>query len=228
MASTRQVVEWIKLNANGWNITGVKGILPILTEFQNMVLQTPTEQTIVLGSDGLLPAFDTQDGVYTYTFDDIWRITKVLVLDSDYRDFYYEYVSNNYPLNRDSDSFRQVEKYNGNDYVNIAEVSSVDSKSGNPAQITFSQNPGATTNTFRTRGYSLPNQIKSVNVPLTIPDRFHLSHVVPGVTMLIKAFENGTWLEAVDYIMQKIAPDIIASQNDGAQGNYTGTTRRGF
>lgn len=226
MPTTRQVVEWIKLNANGWNVEGVKGILPILTEFQNMVLMTPTEQTIVLGDDGSLPSFDTQDDVYTYNFEDIWRITKVMVLDSEYRDFYYEYYGNNYPFS--GYRKRQIEYYNNNKYVNIADVSSVDRKAGNPVSITFSKNPGDTTGLFRYRGYAIPRQVKSVNVPLEIPERFHLSHVVPGVTMLIKAFENGTWSDAVSYIMEKIAPDIIASNNEGAQGDYQGTTMREF
>ena len=226
MPSTRQVVEWIKLSASDWNISGVKGILPILTEFQNMVLQTETEQTCLFGSDGRLPAFDTQDEVYRYEFEDVWRITKVMVLESEYRDYRYEYQSNNYPFT----NFQpiHVETYNNQRYVNILEVSSIDRKSGQNASITFSNNPGNTTNFFRTRGYIIPNQIKSVNVPLTIPDRFHLSHVVPGVIKLIKAMDNGTWDEAIDYIMTKIAPDIINSQNKGAHGNNNSTTRRGF
>ena len=226
MPSTRQVVEWIKLNANGWNVDGVKGILPILTEFQNMVLQTPTEQTTVFGNDGMLPAFDTQNEVYTYTFEDIWRITKILVSDNDYIDFYYEYYGNNYPFN--DNRFRQIEYYNNNKYVAITDVSSVDRKAGNPVSVTFSKNPGNTSGLFRYRGYSIPRQIKSVNVPLTIPDRFHLSHVVPGVAMLIKAFENGAWKDAVDHITEVIAPDIRESENEGAQGDIESITRREF
>jgi len=226
MASTRQVVEWIKLNANGWNVTGVKGILPILSEFQRIVLKTPTEQTIFLDNTGRMPAFDTRDKVYTYTFDDVWRITKVMVLNEVYREYYFEYYDNNYPM--PGENFRQIEHYNNNDYVIIPDISSIDRKGGNSCQITFSKNPGATSDTYRYRGYILPGEIKSVNVPLEIPDQFHLSHVVTGVTMLIKAFENGTWIDAVNYIEKKIAPDIIASNNAGAQGDFSRITRRGF
>jgi len=89
MPTTREIVSWVKLNANGWNRVGENGIIPIINEVQNMLmLQETHQQTIYNGEE--FPSLTTQDGVFEYDInstnvpslsasDEVWRVAMMLL-----------------------------------------------------------------------------------------------------------------------------------------------------
>lgn len=143
MATTRQMVDWILMNANGWDRDGVRGILPILNEVHRILFQQETEQTLKFDSvTGDFPFIPTIAGVYKYELpSDVWRVSEVLLpfpLNPDYgfRNLLPDY---NYIKHE-----RQVDTkiYFHKRYAKLPNVTALDKTSSANAMIRFHDDPG--------------------------------------------------------------------------------------
>lgn len=226
MATTKQIVEWVKLAANGWNVTGSRGILPILNEVQNLILENQNAQNVVYDSStGLFPTFDTQDGVMEYEIDSVWRITEVLIRYQD---------SSNYELQTwygeysEDDPRLEIITWQSKKYVKIRDCRTIEKTAEEDAKIIFANDPGDTSDYFYYRGYAPSNQILSVSTQLSIPEKYHLPYVVPAVIEFIKAFQTGGWKEAIKTVMKEYVIPVRMEMNRGHQGDPDTVTIRNF
>lgn len=221
MPTTKQVVEWIKLSANGWNISGTRGILPMLNAVQNLMLEEETEQTVSYDSStGKFPSFDTQSGVYEYDIPSVWRLSDVLIK---YEDSYNYNLKTHYGDYSEDDPRLQMVTYQSKRYLRIKDCRTIDKTIEDSAKIIFSNDPGDTSDYFFYRGYAPPNQITSVSIQLRIPEKYHLPYVVPATIKFIEAFQSGGWAEAVDIIMEKYVLPVRLQMNQGFQGDIPNT-----
>lgn len=227
MATTRQIVEWVKLSANGWNVDGPRGILPILNEVQNLMLEEQTAQTVIYDSStGIFPTFDTTDGQFEYEIDDVWRITDVLIkyensTNYNLRTWYGDYS--------EDDIRNQVVEYQSKKYLRVKDCQTRESTISEPAKIIFANDPGDTADYFLYRGYYRPNQLISVSVQMTIPEKYHLIYVVPAVIEFIKCWQTGGWDKAIETITKKYVLPVRIEMNKGHQGGVKNTiTQRNF
>ena len=221
MPTTKQVVEWIKLDANGWNVDGPRGILPILNDVQNLMLEEQVAQRVKYDSStGIFPTFNTVAGTFEYEIPDIWRITEVLIKyenSSDYnlRTWYGDYSD-------DDQRLKQV-IWQSKRYLTIKDCRTTEKTIGEDCKIIFSNDPGDTTGFFHYRGYEQPNQITSVSVPLSIPEKYHLTYLVPAVITLIQAWQTGGWKDAVKSVMKDYVLPVRIEMNSGFQGDIGNT-----
>jgi len=218
MASTSQIIDWVKQDAPGWNRTGVHGILPILNEAHNILAQNETEQMVAYdASTGRFPLLTTTAGTYQYDMpSDIWRVNEVLVEASSYNEYDLNY-SLNVISGTNSKKFYQRKWYRGKEYIRITGIKTIDARRGQNCKVIFDFDPG-TGSLFYYRGYLKPTQITSERIELIIPEKFHLSHVVPAVIKLIEGFQNHTWDKSLAFIEEKYKRDIINEMNKGEQG----------
>ena len=228
MPTTSQNVTWIALQT-GWNRDGERGILPLYNEACNILLQEESEQTVKLtDSTGDIPTFDTRDTVYKYNLPaDIWHVSRILIatpIDNNYD----LYVLTNYGFEENLQKPIDFEYFAGRKYLRFQQCRTFDRTPSSACYVVFTVNPGATTNTFCYIGYKLPTQITTERIQTAIPDRLHLSHLLPATILLIEAFQTGKFVEAREYIENKIKPDMWAKMNAGEQGMSGHVTRRGF
>lgn len=220
------------MNVPAWNRDGSRGILPILNEVQNILLQNETEQTVKYDSTtGQFPYLETTLDQYQYDMpSDVWRVGEVLI---DYPNLYsYDYdllrLFNEYRINNNNRREIETVIYNNKKYVRIQNLKTTDRKSDTvPARVQFFDNPETSTSVFQYRAYTLPTQLTTEGVELTIPEKYHLSHVVPATLEMIEAFENNKWTDGIEAI-KKFQEDIINEQNAGEQGEAHIVHRRDF
>jgi len=229
--STKQIARWLQLNANGWNIEGVKGIVPLINEAQNILMQTESEQTLVRDTaTGNFPSFETESGVFEYEMPaNIWRVSQVL-LD----------VQNTLPLNIPPNSEygitptmippTQRVMYAGREYVRVLYINTRDRTMQEPCRVRFSTDPTAQASVYLYRGYELPTQITSAGIDPSLPDSngLHMRTLLPAAAKLIEAFQNNTWDEALDYINKELRPIVRKEMNSGEQSLEHSTTRLDF
>jgi len=227
MPSTKQVVSWIKEDARGWNRDGAHGILPILNECQNILAQNEAEQMLSYDSStGSFPLITTQAGVYEYDMPaTVWRVNEVLAEYIAYQEYGLSWMSN-IAMGSNILPPNQRKSYMGRDFLRIQNVRTVDARYGTNAKVIFNYDPGATSTIYYYRGYTKPVQLTSESIQLTIPEKFHLSHVVPATIKLIEGFQNHTWDKTMAFIEEKYKPDIIKELNKGEQGTYGFIHRR--
>jgi len=229
LPSTKQLVKWIQLNANGWNRIGTQGILPILNEAQNILLQNETAQNAAYdNATGLFPSFDTEKEKYEYDMPKtIWRVGQILLVSPVSSDLNLD-LNPEYGMESNIQLETENVFYNGRKYVRFPFVSTRDRTHDDACKVRFFTDPGDTEGIFLYRGYQLPTQLTSENIQLQIPEKYHMSVVMPAVQSLIDAFETGTWIDATTYIEEKLRPKLIEEMNMGEQGISHYITRREF
>lgn len=221
MPTTKQLVNWILPNAIGWTRDGVKGVLPLLNEAQNLLCQNESAQNVYYdAATGNLPALTTAAGTFEYSLpSNIWRCSQI-VLKADIRYDYDRLYRRHYALDfRDYQPPEQV-FYNGVPYIRYPYVRTVDRKSSAaPVKVRFFEDdPGTHTDWYRWIGYVMPTQIETESIQPTIAEKFHLSHLMRATLLLIKAFEFGDWENAMSVIRNELAPEIAAEDYRGEQG----------
>ena len=227
MPTTKQLVSWIQQSANGWTRDGVKGILPLLNEAQNLLCQNESAQTMYYDSaTGNLPILVTTKDVFEYELPDtIWRCSQI-VLKADIPFDYDRLYTRHYGVDfREYQPYEEI-FYNGVPYIRYPVVRTVDRTANSPAKVRFFEDPGAHTNWYRWVGFRMPTQIDTERVNPSLPEKFHMSHLLPATLELIKAFEYGDWAAAMDRITNKYAFEIAREQDQGEQGMSGFTDRR--
>jgi hypothetical protein len=235
MPLTKEVVNWVKQTANGWNRVGELGILEIINEVQNMFVQQEAYQhEVVIGED--YPLLTTVGGTFSYDIDttnvptlpadtEVWRIGMVLLrLPVSYA--LRALLVGEYGIG--PKIMQPVDKFvfRGKEYFRFMQVSTFDATPTSKAKIVFSLDPGDTTGDFTLLMYKGAKQLTSENVPLTIPDRLHLRLLVPAVVEFISALQNNTWMQAVEVVEKRYMPRYQIEANAGEQGALHGAQRR--
>jgi len=231
LPSTKQIARWLQLNANGWNIEGVKGIVPLINEAQNILMQIESEQTLAFDTvNGNFPSFQTESGVYEYDMpDNIWRVSQVLI-DTQNTPNLNLVLNSEYGLTTAQFPPTQRFMYQGREYIRILYIKTRDRTFNDPCKVKFSFDPTAEDGTYLYRGYELPTQITSARIEPSLPDSngLHMRTLIPATAKLIEAFQNNSWDEALDYINMVLRPIVQKEMNSGEQSLAHSTARCEF
>ena len=223
MASTGELVSWIKQAKSGW--ARENDIIPIIREVVNMLCKVEQASTIIIdpttGRPPILNVTALNYGPYNGPAN-AWRVSNILlkqpIYDLDYN--YALYYQDMYWEKPYVNTTERIE-INGNWYYPFPFVKCTDAILGNQPQIMFSRNPGTTSTRYYMQAYQTPVQIMSDRIQLPIPDSFgaHRAYVFPACLALIEASDHGDFEKAVEYIEQVVKPRIWKVLNGGAQGN---------
>ena|GEM_PF-3511086 len=219
MATTKQLVSWIRLNAQKWNRVGEQGILPILNEAQNILMQNESSQTLKYDSaTGDVPVLNTEAGKFVYDMpEDVWRVNMVMTLVPFKNDLTLPY---SYEYGIETDTKRPYEEayFNGKKYMRLLYCSTVDASYGKPAQVRFHLDPGDSSGAYNYRGYTRPRQLTSEAIPLSLPEKFHFTHLLPAAMKMIEALQYGDWAGASEWVRGHYAQEIYREMTRGEQG----------
>jgi len=231
MATVGQIASWvIKSQAQGFR--RISDVIPIINEVNKILYKHECSQGVITDPvDGDLPNLATTDGTYLYDAPVIgaftpWCVSGVYLrrpISRDYN-FSHDYQYSEPPL---VNTFEYLE-FGGNYYYPYNFIHTTDALEGQVAQITFTRNPGTSTDRFRLLMYKTPTEIDSDRIQLSIPDRdgAHRNYVFPAVMKLVEAQNNGNYIEAVDYIENVLKPKVWKVLNSGAQGRRHKTMPR--
>ncbi|MCP3683505.1 MAG: hypothetical protein GY861_12530 [bacterium] len=232
MATVGEIASWvIKSQANGYNRT--TDVVPIINEAHKMFMKHEQAQTTIIDpTTGRLPTLSTTLDQYEYDAPVVnnqvpWSVGKVCLRFN--RPFDYNrqsYVYSELPLINTYEYFEM----GGNHYYPYQFAQQLDALVDEPCKITFTRNPGDTTNRFYLLMYKQPKEILSDRIQLQIPDRdgAHRMYFFPAVMKLIEAQNNGNYMEAVEYIETVLKPKVWKVMNSGQQGRRHKTRKRYF
>jgi len=228
MPSTNQLVTWI-VAQTGWSRDGAKGIVPILNEAQNIILQNESEQMLYYDPlTGELPLLNTTAGTFLYSAPaNVWRVGMVL-LAYPLSNPYDTYPLSNYGMQDNLQFPIQDVHIGGRKYIRFQQARTKDQNQNTPAQIQFTVDPGTQTGIFKLAAYRKPIQITSESVQPEVPDRFHTSHLLPATVKLIEGFQTNNIAEARIWIEKEIKIGFWKEQNEGQQSRSGHVHRRGF
>ena len=143
MASTSQMIDWVAMNANGWDRSGVRGILPILNEVHRILFQNEIEQTMKFdASEGNFPSIPTIAGVFEYELpEEVWRVSELLLEYPIFEDYGFINLFDDYGYLR---HLRRLEEkvYFYKRYARLPNVSTIDATRTSPAKLRFHDDPG--------------------------------------------------------------------------------------
>ena len=230
MASTGELVSWIKTAKSGW--ARENDIVPVIREVVNILCKSETAQSLIVDSATGRPPLLTTTSLNYGPYDgpsDAWRVSNILLKQpineygtfTEYDGLYDEkpYVNTTEPI-----------EINGNWYYPFPFVKTEDALNGSAPQIVFSRNPGAYDNRYYMQAYESPVQIMSDRIQLPIPDSYgaHRLYVFPACLALIEAMDHGNYQNALAYIEGVIKPEMLKVLNGGAQGSRHRVTPRPF
>ncbi len=235
MPTTTEIVNWVKQTAPGWNRVGELGILEVMNEVQNMLMQQESQQQIIYVDDDF-PLLVTQDEVYEYDIDTtnvptlpsgdaVWRVGMVL-LKVPINEALRVVILGEYGLGPEVKGPIDKYRFNGKEYFRFQQVSSVDSNYSDKAKVRFSINPGDTTDDFYVLMYKGCTQLTSETVALSIPERLHIRIFMPAVVKFIEALQNNTWDKAVETMENVYMRRMASELNAGEQGISHSVQRR--
>ena len=162
MPSTSELIDYLEIQAEGWNRTGKKGLLEVLNQAQDILYKQEMSQTIAYRSDGTFPYIATTDETYEYTLNqattglsvDIWKVDQVLVKPP-YSNNLMATIRVEYGL---TPNLRQPVKpmeFNGIEYFRFFQVSTENAKRGGHPLLRFTTNPGGSTQDFYLLSYKM-------------------------------------------------------------------------
>ena len=221
-------------------------LFSILDMVQNALMKHESLQSIAIDSTtGLLPLLTTVNNIYRYDMSTeitpaksnilrpVFRVSNIMLkkpLRNDYNFDFVDYESNSEPPVNTTEPI----EIGGNfyyPYYSIHQEDALLDSSGNVTGpfITFTRNPGDTTNKFYVKAAMACTKITSDRQQLTIPDidGSHLMIVFPCFAKVIEARNNGNYEEAFEYMKAKRYElwDIISK---GAQGKRHRVTPRPY
>lgn len=226
--TTKQLVEWVKLQAQ-WDRNGTRGILPLLSEAQEILLTNESDQsTAVDEATGDLPCLATVANTFAYTLPStIWRCGGICIATPILND-YGVYWLTNYGFDNNLQYPIQYFYFAGRKYLRFQQVRQFDKTPASNTKVVFTIDPGTADTLFHYIGYKLPTPILSETIQPSIPERFHMSHLIPATLKLIEGMQTGEIIACREYIEQKLKPDFWSQQCKGEQGYSGHTARRGF
>jgi len=231
--TTLEIAELIQNQAPGWNIDGgARSIRSVIDQVHRILKQNESSQNQVLDeTGGELPVIITTGTKRTYELpDNVWRVGNIVIRIPLNDNFTIPILNEDFGfVNRRFLDFPQQEvAWGGRRYFlwNLA-VSRERDRTG-PAKVTFTVDPGDTTDFYRFIGWEKAKEISSTSVELDISEKYHQSHVIPACMKLIEGYQNGNYIEGSRYVEDTIKKDYQSEQNRGAQGSNSKTRRREF
>ncbi len=232
MATVGEIASWvIKSQANGYN--RVPDVIPIINEVHKLFYKHESSQGVIIDSStGLLPVLSTNAGVFEYDAPVVngqtaWCVAKVCLHSYDSVDYSFTDYNFHYPPMTNTFEYMQI---GGNYYYPFQFAQSLDSLVDEVCKITFTRDPGTTTNQFHLLMYKQPTEILSDRQQLQIPDRdgAHRLYFFPAVMKFIEAQNHGNYMECVEYIDKVLKPKVWKVMNSGQQGRTHKTKPRYF
>jgi hypothetical protein len=232
MPSTKELINYMKIQAEGWNRNGEKGLLEVLNQAQDILYHQDMSQTIAYRSDGELPYIATQDNVFEYTLNqattglssDIWRCDSVLVKPP-FTNQLLAAIRVEYGITPNLRQPLQQIEFNGVEYFRFHQIATEDSlRSGHP-KLRFTSNPGVTTKDFYLLCYKKATPLISEQIRSSIPEHLHITVLLPAAMKLVEGYQNGNVIEALESIHRIFKPQMQAEMNSGDQGESHSITR---
>ncbi len=195
-------------------------ILDLLNWFQEMCLKTSSAENIYYDiTTGDLPFLSTTQGVFQYIMPSLYYDVEAIVIKD------HTLLTNNPAFT--ASHFGEF-KY-PSDLIrlgshNYTQVPTVKTKAFGPAgvcSIMFTFDPQTTTNTYQIYGYTFQNAITSKQSILYIPDKYHLSCVVPAIQTLIDGLDNGDFENSIAKINQLYLPPIWGDRVYNSMSNFS-------
>ena len=217
MASTAQLLTWIEEQSHGWDRWGPRGSCALFNEAHKMLLYDEAEQNVVYDpATGDLPFIITQAGVYRYNCPlDCW-LPKAMLIDLD--------ETPNAPPWRYEDY-----EIGGMAYRRVLNIRTRESRRNTLATVQFAGvDPGATTSLYRLLYYLIPVEILSDAIQHQMPGTTDMELLVPATIKLIEGIDHGDLIEAREYIMQEMKPQLQHAMDRGEQGLSNFRVKRAF
>jgi hypothetical protein len=188
-------------------------IMGVLSEVQNIVYATDSEQTIKLNpNNGLPPFLETIDEQYEYDCPSDCRRTAVIFTESW-----------PYPYSRINNSITWKEYYFKHRGWYENSISSRDALPSNNqlAKVYFLNNPGTTTEKFYHYYYILPTEITDESIQLTVPDHVHWRMRKMVISLLSEEQYGQTGVD--ERIIEKQIKKVRSELNAGAKSTSRST-----
>lgn len=232
MPSTVELVNYLKIQAEGWNRTGQKGLLEVLDQAEDILYKQELDQTIAYRTDGSLPYISTTSETYDYTLnqattglsDDIWRVGNVLVKPP-FSNQLLAAIRVEYGITPNLRQPVKAMEYNGVEYFRYFQISTTDAlRNGHPT-LRFKANPGSTTKDFYLLCFKKRQSFTSENIASSLPEQLHIPVLLPAAMKLVEGYQNGNILEAIEFIEKKFKPLVCKEMSKGEQGVEHSITR---
>lgn len=232
MPSTKEIINYMKIQAEGWNRGGQKGLLEVLDQAQDILYKQEMAQTIAYRSDGDLPYIATSDNVHEYTLNqattgldkDIWRVGGVLVKPP-FSNQLLSAIRVEYSITPNLRQPVQPMEFNGVEFFRFYQITSEDATKNGYPKLRITINPGATTNDFYLLCYKKPTSLTSETIRLSLPEQLHITCLMPAAMKLVEGYQNGRFIEALEVIERRYKPMVQAEMNKGEQGESHSVTR---
>jgi hypothetical protein len=137
------MVEWLIMNADGWDRAGQRSVLAVLDAVHKILLQNETSQSQKFdASRGDFPSFPTIAGVYEYLMPtNVWRVSEVLLPFPLSPDYGFSALLPDYNYIK---HVRQVDvkEYFHKRYVRMPNVTAIDKTESSGCKVRFHDDPG--------------------------------------------------------------------------------------
>ncbi|MCL2182067.1 MAG: hypothetical protein FWB85_01175 [Chitinispirillia bacterium] len=210
--TTEELVDELTARFTGWSTDGPQGVLPYLSQAQDLLMACESHQTLAFDENGDMLTLETEAGKKLYSLpDNIWRVSGVML-----------------PVLRGHHGLRGAPiTIGGVDYWAVKLLRTQDYVShDNPAKVIFSEDPKGLA--FVLRAYVRPKPLTSTRVAHVIPQPLDGAYLLPATAMLIDGVQNGNAVEARRVIEKELKPEFWAQMNKGEQSENIEPVRRGF
>jgi hypothetical protein len=228
--TTKELINYLKLNAEGWNRDGERGLLPILNEAQNILMMQEAAGLVAYTESGDLPVIETSQGTRRYSVNqsltglsyDVWRVADILIKTSSSADRNFtEYGGSVYEAYTPP---TQIMVFNGVEYVRFHQIAYTDAVESGYPELIFRKDPGDTTESYYLLSFKKPTQLVSELIPLSMPSHLHMTLLFPVAMKLVEAHQNNNWIEAFNFI-EEFKKRAVHQLSNGSQGEDYTTTR---
>lgn len=180
MYTTSQIAQQVLVTASDWNVSGERGVLPVINEINRMMMGANIDHAVrISAATGRYPTLDTQDSVMQYDCpDDCRKVADVLVQANE------QYNAYNARFD-----YQRTQVWGLNFYSIRNITSRLKSLSAN-ATVTFPDNPGDTTGYYYLKYWIEPTNIQSINQQVDVPPDWHWM-LVDGVVARIQPKQYG-------------------------------------
>jgi hypothetical protein len=236
--NTNEILALLETHADcdGVERYGSNGLIFFLDQAQSILLDVSAEQNIVFDSQGRLPSFNTEQGVYEYAAPaNARKIAGILVESYEtyergaiplvHNYFYSDYSYTNFVRSGNIEQDHVL--IAGIDYYRIPYVRSYDATDTAPAKIVFTEDPNTFTDLYRWWYYKKPTKILSESIPLSIDPPNDYLYLLPATIALIQGWKDGDFLESTQKVMM-LQKKMNQELNCGEQGQDYNAVDRGF
>jgi hypothetical protein len=231
--TTIELLAILQEQFKGWNADGERGILPHLNAAHFILAANKSEQNVYCDeANGELPALATTALTYNYSLDsNLWMLDSILVKVEEISQISGTLVSLtgfDYGSRRYTAKPMEYITWGGLEFVRIPFLRSWPATETAAARCMFTANPGDSTDYYRQYGYKKPTQIISDAIDPDIPPPWDYQYLLPATAKLIEGIQHGNYVEARQYVVNVLKPELKKEMNCGEQGFDYEADDRGF